>query len=72
MTLYAQCLDLARGDAVSARRFHDFIIQREAREVGCGLSDKAVTIQGGDIDVDGEGFTPMRPDDADPETGRWP
>lgn len=41
-------------------------------ESGIGLSDKSATIQGGDIDTDGEGFAPMRPDDADPESGLHP
>lgn len=80
--LRAHAADL-RDMAMTMERAIDDIARKSANGdqlslIGIGMTDKvlapiqSVTIQGGDIDVDGDGFTPMRPNDGDPETGQWP
>lgn len=74
--LRAHAADL-RVMAMTMERAIDDIARKSAFNdqltlAGIGLSDKCATIQGGDIDVDGDGFALMRPDDGDPETGLHP
>ena len=72
--LRAHAADL-RDMAMTMERALDAIARARSDQLtlaGIGMSDRCATIQGGDIDVDGDGFTPMKPDDGDPESGLHP
>lgn len=74
--LRAHAADL-RDMAMTMERAIDDIARKSANGdtrslIGIGMSDRCATIQGGDIDVDSDGFALMRPDDGDPESGMHP